>query len=188
LAFSGFSEKDGSCCEMWTVTMNEKGKPEEPRRFPNLESSIENGLQPRFSPDGRWIAYNSAVASGVPQIYVVPFPGPGGKWQVTADGGLEPRWSKNGHEIFYVTGSSVIAVPYSVDKNSFQLGKPEKLFDGVELRAPFTSYDVMPDGQHFVMFQFAGGRLALLSQPTVVLNWLDEVRKQVAAGQAEGGK
>jgi len=188
LAFYGFSEKDGSCCEMWTLTMNEQGKPEEPRRFPNQESSIENGLLPRFSPDGHWVAYTSAVASGVPQIYVVPFPGPGGKWQVTADGGLEPRWSKNGHEIFYVTGSSVIAVPYSVEKNSFQLGKPEKLFDGVELRAPFTSYDVMPDGQHFVMFQFAGGRLALLSQPTVVLNWLEEVRRQVAAGQGEAGR
>jgi hypothetical protein len=46
----------------------------------------------------------------------------------------------------------------------------------------------MPDGQHFVMFQFAGGRLALLSQPTVVLNWLEEVRKQVAAGQSNAGK
>jgi serine/threonine protein kinase/Tol biopolymer transport system component len=187
LAIYGFSEKDGSCCEMWTVTMNEKGKPQEPRRFPFQESSIENGILPRFSPDGHWVAYVSTEL-GIPQVYVVPFPGSGGKWQVSADGGSEPRWSKTGHEIFYVRGSSVIAVPYSVEKNSFQLGKPEKLFDGVELRAPFTSYDVMPDGQHFVMFQFAGGRSALLSQPTVVLNWFDEARKQVAAGQGDAGK
>jgi hypothetical protein len=50
------------------------------------------------------------------------------------------------------------------------------------------SYDVMPDGQHFVMFQFAGGRAAPTSEPTVALNWLDQVRQLVAAGQSNASK
>ena len=188
LAFYRFSEKDGSCCEIWTLTIGKNGKPEEPRRF--LEGSTGAAFQPRFSPDGRWLAYFS-LESGVPQVYVVPSSGSGGKWQISTDGGVEPQWSKTGHELFYVLsgGGALLAVPYAVDKNSFQPGKPEVLFtDKFEVRAPFTSYDVTPDGQHFVVFQFAGGRSAPSSAPTVVLNWLDEVRRQVAAGQSDAAK
>jgi len=128
--------------------------------------------------------------AGVPQIYVVPFPGPGGKWQISTDAGVEPRWSKTGHELFYVDGtSSLIAVPYSVEKNSFQPGKPQMLFPNrLEMRAPFPSYDVTPDGQHFVVFQFAGGKIAAISQPTVILNWIDQVRQLVTSGQSEAQK
>jgi eukaryotic-like serine/threonine-protein kinase len=188
LAFYQLSDKDG-CCIIWTLTMDEKGKPGEPRRFLDQASDGKARL-PQFSPDGRWLSYDSRE-SGVPQVYVVPFSGGGGKWQISTDGGRESRWSKTGHELFYVTltGQSLISVPYSVDKTSFQPGKPELLFaDRFEMRVPFTSYDVMPDSQHFVMFQFAGGRAASSSAPTVVLNWLDEVRRQVAAAQSDAGK
>jgi serine/threonine protein kinase/Tol biopolymer transport system component len=185
LAFLRLSGKDGSCCEIWTLTVNEKGKPEEPRPFP----AVGRGFGASFSPDGRWLAYTS-VESGIPQIYVVPFPGPGGKWQVSTDGGVDVRWSKSGHELFYTNSSALIAVPYSVEKNSFQPGKPEKLFgeDRFEMRAPLASYDVTLDGQHFVMFQLTGGRMAAASGPTVVLNWIDQTRRLVAAGQGESGK
>jgi eukaryotic-like serine/threonine-protein kinase len=188
LAFYQLSDKDG-CCIIWTLTMDGKGKPEEPRRFLDQASDGKARL-PQFSPDGRWMSYDSRE-SGVPQVYVVPFSGGGGKWQISNDGGRESRWSKTGHELFYVTltGQSLLAVPYSVDKNSFQPGKPELLFaDRFEMRVPFTSYDVMPDSQHFVMFQFAGGRVASSSAPTVVLNWLEEVRRQVAAAQSDAAK
>ncbi len=182
LAFQRLSEKDGSCCEIWTVTLDEKGKPGEPRRFPG----VATGFGPSFSPDGRWLAYTS-LESGIIQIYVVPFPGPGGKWQISTDSGVDVRWSKSGHELFYLTGGdALIGVPYSVEKNSFQPGKPEKLFEGnrFEMRAPLGSYDVTSDGQHFVMFQLTGGRMAAASGPTVALNWIDQVRQLVAAGQS----
>jgi len=181
LAFQRLSEKDGSCCEIWTVTVDEKGKPGEPRRFPG----VATGFGASFSPDGRWLAYTS-LESGNIQIYVVPFPGPGGKWQVSTDAGVDARWSKNGHELFYLTGGELMGVPYSVEKNSFQPGKPEKLFEGnhFEMRAPLGSYDVTSDGQHFVMFQLTGGRTAAASGPTVALNWMDQVRQLVAAGQS----
>jgi serine/threonine-protein kinase len=188
LAFMQLSEKDGSCCEMWTLAIDENGKPQEPRRF--LEGNGK-ARQPQFSPDGRWVSYVS-WESGAAQIYVVPFSVPGGKWQISTDAGVEPHWSKTGHELFYAGGASgraLVGVPYSVDKDSFQPGKPEVLFaDRFEMRAPFTSYDATPDGQHFAMFQFTGGRAAPTSLPSVVLNWLDQVRQQVAVGQSDGGK
>jgi serine/threonine protein kinase/Tol biopolymer transport system component len=184
LAFQRLAEKDGSCCELWTVTLDEKGKPGEPRRFPG----VGTGFGASFSPDGRWLAYTS-LESGNIQIYVVPFPGPGGKWQISTDAGVDARWSKSGHELFYTNTSALIAVPYSVDKNSFQPGKPEKLFENrFEMRAPLASYDVTPDGQHFVMFQLIGGRTAAVSGPTVALNWIDQVRQLVAAGQSDAAK
>jgi hypothetical protein len=82
-----------------------------------------------------------------------------------------------------------MAEPYSVEKNSFQPGQPAKLFqDRFELRAPVGAYDVTLDGQHFVMFQLAGDRMTAPSGPTVVLNWIDQARQMVAAGQGESGK
>jgi Tol biopolymer transport system component len=189
LAFYQLSEKDGSCCELWTLSIDEKGKPQEPRRFFQQESNGK-ARHPQFSPDGRWLSYMS-WESGLAQVYVVPFSGAVGKWQISTNGGMEAHWSKTGHELFYISanGSTLMSVPYSVDKNSFQPGNPQELFtDRFEPRAPFMSYDVMPDGQHFVMFQFAGGRAASTAQPTVALNWLAQVRQLVAAGQNDASK
>jgi serine/threonine protein kinase/Tol biopolymer transport system component len=179
LAFQRLSTKDGGCCEIWTVTMDEAGKPGEPHQFPG----VARGFAPAFSPDGHWMAYTSPE-SGLPQIFVVPFPGPGGKWQVSIGGGFDSRWSKGGHELFYMNGRALVAVPYSVEKGTFQPGKPEELFsDRFEMRAPLSSYDVTADGQHFVMLQLTGGRTAAASGPTVVLNWIDQARQLVSAGQ-----
>jgi len=176
---------DGACCDIWTLRMGENGKPEEPRLFADVSRVTSVALpEPEFSPDGHWLAYTSAE-SGVSQIYVVPFPGPGGKWQISTDGGAEPRWSRNGHELFYINNGQLVAVTYAVEKNSFQAGKPQVLFESrFEMRAPYTSFDVAGDGQHFVAFQFDGGKPVARAAPTVVLNWLDEVRRQVADGQS----
>ena len=59
-----------------------------------------NETAPRFSPDGRWLAYISDE-SGRFEIYVQPYPGPGGKWQISTEGGTEPVWNPNGRELFY---------------------------------------------------------------------------------------
>jgi serine/threonine protein kinase/Tol biopolymer transport system component len=184
LAFQRLSAKDGGCCEIWTVTVDEAGKPGEPHQLPG----VARGFAPAFSPDGHWMAYTSPE-SGLPQIFVVPFPGPGGKWQVSTGGGFDSRWSKSGHELFYMNGRALIAVPYSVEKGTFQPGKPEELFsDRFEMRAPLSSYDVTADGQHFVMLQLTGGRTAAASGPTVALNWIDQARQLVAAGQNDASK
>ena len=184
LAFQRLSGKDGSCCEIWALPVDEAGKPGEAHEVPG----VGRGFAPALSPDGHWLAYTSPE-SGTVQIFVVPFPGPGGKWQISTGSGFDPRWSKSGHELFYLDGRALIAVPYSVEKGSFQPGKPEELFsDRFEMRAPLGSYDVTPDGQHFVMLQLTGGRTAAASGPTVVLNWIDQARQLVAAGQNDSAK
>jgi Tol biopolymer transport system component len=188
LAFLRTSEITGACCNIWTMRIGDDGKAQEAQPFTDATSSasdVENG--PAFSPDGHWLAYSSFV-SGLPQIFVAPYPGPGGRVQVSTEGGIEPRWSKNGHELFYIHATAgLMAVPYAVDKNVFQPGKAQILFGRLfEPRAPYSSYDVTPDGQHFVMLQVNGTRASGKVEPTVVLNWLGEVRRQVAAGQ--GGR
>jgi len=179
------SQKGGGCCDMWTMRLGDNGQPEAPQRFrDDTRITAVNLPDPQFSPDGRWIAFSSAD-SGAPQIYVVPFPGPGGKWQISTDGGSEPRWSKNGHELFFVHNSSLFAVSYSAEKDSFQAGIPKLLFESkFEIRAPYTSVDVVPDGQHFAAFQFEGGKPSTQPDPTVVLNWLPEVRRQLSSAQS----
>jgi eukaryotic-like serine/threonine-protein kinase len=83
----------------------------------------------RFSPDGHWIAYDSRE-SGRDEIYVRPYPGPGGKWQVSTDGGTEVVWNRNGRELFYRSGTKMMAVEVNTVP-TFSAGKPTQLFDGL---------------------------------------------------------
>ncbi len=188
LAFLRLSELDGACCDAWTMHFDESGKPQAPTLVADVSRGKSASLaEPEFSPDGRWIAYSSAD-SGPPQVYVVPFPQSGGKWQISTDGGSEPRWSKTGHEIFYTKGTDIFAVPYTVEKNSFVAGKPQPVFSRIAMRFPYTGFDVTADGQHIVAFQFDGNEKYARPEPTVVINWIDEVRRQVASSQASSPK
>jgi hypothetical protein len=83
---------------------------------------------------------------------------------------------------------SIFAVPYTVEKNSFVAGKPQLLFDSIAMRFPYSAFDVAADGQHIVAFQFEGGKKRFRTEPAVVLNWLDEVRRQVASDQTAAVK
>ncbi|MGA8036227.1 MAG: protein kinase [Candidatus Acidiferrales bacterium] len=193
LAFKRLSPTDGSCCEIWTLTVDSNGKPSEPRMFLGANSPSDRNARattvdyPEFSADGRWIAF-TGQQGGAPEVYVVPYPGPGGKWQVSPEMGWEARWGKDGREIFYATAGQMLSVPYTVQNGAFQAGKPEVLFqDRFEMRVPFPSFDVSPDGQRFVVFQSAGGRISS-SAPSVVLNWMNQVRAQVDSAQGEGTK
>src|SRR5256885_14544622 len=67
-----------------------------------------------FSPDGRWLAYTSNE-SGRPEVYVQPFPGPGGKWQISTEGGAEPLWNHNSRELFYRIGKKMMSVQIATE-------------------------------------------------------------------------
>jgi len=132
-----------------------------------------------FSPDGNWIAYGSD-ASGGWEVYVQPYPGPGGVVRVSTDGGTEPLWAPSGQELFYrdLTGRHVYAV--SVDIGSeLQLGMPTLLFEG-EFRSGGRygrSYDVTPDGRRFLMLE----QPPLPPNPTqliVVDGWFHELERK----------
>ena len=189
LAFYEFSAKTGGCCEIGTLPVNSTGEPGEAKVLFG-QGGVNGDSYPEISPDGRWMAYDSSE-SGTPQVYVVPLSGSGGKWQVSVASGLFPRWSKTGHELFFVgennvsTSTAMIAeVPYTVQGNSFQPGKPEVLFQGgFEMTFPNPNYDVAPDGKHFAMLVPASGDSSSSAAPTVVINWFARVARLVAAGQ-----
>ena len=114
------------------------------------------------------------------EVYVQPFPGRGGTFQVSSGGGRNPRWSPAGGELFYRSGNRMFAVSYSATGDAFQVEAPRELFRGNFLTED-RSYDVFPDGEHFVMLQpAAGGGVA----PTeaVVLNWFEELERLVPTG------
>jgi eukaryotic-like serine/threonine-protein kinase len=121
--------------------------PLEGERKPSL--LLERGTAGKLSPDGRWLAYISAE-SGTLQVYVVPFGGGKGKWQVSANGGELPRWSTDGKELYYMDLTfNLLAVPVTSADSAPQFGAAEKLVS--TWSAPQVFYDVSPDGQKFLL-------------------------------------
>jgi len=138
---------------------------------------------PMFSPDGRWMAYISNE-SGRYEVYVQPYPGPGGKYQISTEGGTEPAWNRNGKELFYRSGDKMMAVDI-VTQPSFAAGTSRVLFEGRYEVAPFpiTNYDVSPDGQRFLMLKPVEQTGAAPAQINVVLNWFEELKRRVPVGK-----
>ncbi len=141
-----------------------------------------NESAPRFSPDGRWLAYVSDE-SGRYEVYVQPYPGPGGKWQISTEGGSEPVWNPNGRELFYRSGDKMMAVDIATQPG-FTVGKPRMLFEGPYQLTPvtFPNYDVSPDGARFLMLKHVDQAQATPTQNNVVLNGFEELKRRVPAG------
>ena len=137
---------------------------------------------PQLSPDGRWMAYASEE-SGRREIYVQAYPGPGGRWQISNDGGNEPLWSASGRELFYRSGDRMMGVDITTE-GEFLAGKPRQLFEGSYVRAAAgyvrANYDVSPDGQRFLMLKSVEQKPAPLTQIHVVLNWSEELKRRLA--------
>jgi eukaryotic-like serine/threonine-protein kinase len=126
----------------------------------------------RLSPDGRWLAYAS-VESGQTEVYVVPFRGGQGKWQVSQSGGDRPLWGKDGKSLYYADlNYTVFAVPVKPLNDTLQFGTAEQLVSNLSSQIFF--YDVAPDGKKIL--------LNVISQQvnqsiTVVTNWAEELKK-----------
>jgi serine/threonine-protein kinase len=121
-------------------------------------------------PEGgpRWVAYTSNE-SGRSEIYVQSYPSGANRMPVSTGGGILPRWSRDGKELFYVTGDAVVAVAIRAD-GSF--GAPRRLFDRTNFyTSRFRSYEVSPDGKRFLMIQRDPGSVP--RQLNVILNWSD---------------
>ncbi len=149
---------------------------------PFLQTAF-NESAPRFSPDGHWLAYISDE-SGHFEVYVQPYPGPGSKWQISTDGGMEPMWNPNGRELFYRSGRKMMAVEIAT-QSGFAAGKPRVLFEGDYLPTPlhFPNYDVSADGQRFLMLKPGEQEAAAPTQINVVLNWFEELKRRVPTGK-----
>jgi len=137
-----------------------------------------------LSPDGRWLAYES-TETGRNEIYVRPFPDVnGGKWQVSTQGGVNPRWSGVGREIFFVDGTGrMTAATYAVTAG-FEVRERTPLFSTTDLNvyvsANYASWDVAADGSRFLMIQAGGGGDEdVTNEFVLVQNWLTEVRERL---------
>jgi eukaryotic-like serine/threonine-protein kinase len=150
--------------DLWVLPMDGAG---ERKPIPFLRTEFSQRTA-RFSPDGRWIAYQS-TESGQSEIYVRPFPPPaggGGKWMISQGGGLEPRWRRDGKELFFVaTDGQLMASEVAFSNTAFQATTPKALFKAQTVQG----WDVSADGTKF-LFPITRGETAPVPF-TVVLNW-----------------
>jgi serine/threonine protein kinase/Tol biopolymer transport system component len=133
--------------------------------------------EPHFSPDGRWLAYESSE-SGQFDVYVQPFPGPGPKVRVSPAGGGEPRWRADGKEIFYLTpDGTMMAAPIKTTATTIESGTPQLLFKTpiAAVQLTLDQYAVTSDGQRFLIQVPTGN--AGQAPITVVLNWAAGLKK-----------
>ena len=144
----------------------------DPKPFVVAQTSATED-QGQFSPDGHWIAYTSNE-TGQSEIYVIPFPlsSSGGKWMVSRGGGVQPRWRRNGKELFYISPDSKMMAVAVNSQPVFQAGTPRALFQtnivDTGIRTGPMSWDIAPDGNRFLIITEAPGDASSL---TVVLNW-----------------
>ena len=167
--------------DLWVLPMMGERKP-----FAILRSSFDE-IEGQFSPDGQWLAYASDE-SGHYEIYVQTFPEAGGKWQVSAGGGVQPRWKRDSRELYYVASDAqLMGVPIRLapDTHALAAGAPFTLFQtrlatGVNIAtAGFQAraqYAVAPDGR-FLMNITADE--AVTSPITIVQNWQKEMKRLV---------
>jgi serine/threonine protein kinase len=154
-------------------------------RKPLLQNEKLNNVQPKISPNGKWMAYASDE-SGKTEVYVRPFPDVNkGRWQISTGGGSSPLWSPNGRELFYLTNeNAVMATPVETEAN-FSPGTPKVLFQSVYAAANNTSgtpWDISPDGKRFLMIKEPGTVTPGgegLRKINIVLNWFEELKQRV---------
>ena len=174
LAYTSIGGPTLTGVRIWILPLEGK---HEPREFVRTGSLLG---QARFSPDGHWLAYASNE-SGRGEVYVEPFPGPGGKWQISTDGGNWPVWARSGRELFYLNGSKIMSVSVNIQPG-FVASTPRVLADVPLQTSSFYAangeFDVSPDGQHFLFIK-SREQNALPGEVRVVLNW-DEEWKNLA--------
>ena len=158
--------------DLWYLKRKEDGSGFEP--VPFLQTSF-NESRAQFSPNGRFVAYVSDE-SGRNEVYVRPFPGAEGKWQVSGNGGSQPRWSKDGKELFYVERDTLMAVAVATTP-SFTSGAVTRLFQDANLLGIGDfRYDVSADGRRFILKEPVAGTEEKPPSIHIVQNWYEEFR------------
>jgi serine/threonine-protein kinase len=166
--------------DIWTLPLDltdpDHPKAGKPELFLGTRANENN---PRFSPDGRWIAYASNESEHE-EVYVRPFPiGGTGKWQVSAGGGGNPFWSNNGREMFYqAPDHRIMVVDYTLSGGAFVPGKPRLWSDKRIVATSVPNLDIAPDGKHFLVFS-ASEQEQEPVHVTMWLNFFNELSKRI---------
>jgi serine/threonine-protein kinase len=175
--------RTGAAVEIWTLPLDltdpERPKPGKPEAF--LTIAVRQ-VDASFSPDGKWIAYSSNESGG-DDVFIRPFPGPGGKWRVSTAGGKFPTWSRTGRELFYFSPSDgrIMVANYTIQGESFIVTKRQVWSDRQVLLPNFIRVlDLHPDGKRFAVFprpeiEETKGNLHV----TFLLNFSDELHRRL---------
>jgi eukaryotic-like serine/threonine-protein kinase len=167
--FLVFQQAPQGTNEIWVLPLAGERKP-----FPILQAQSP-AFASAFSPNGKWLSYCSSE-SGEQKIYVVSFPEPGGKWQVSPGGGCYPRWRRDGKELFYLSADNkIVAAEVRADGSSFAVGTVNALFETRAYRSAFGGFDVTADGQRFIIPYEPGQPNVAI---TLVENWDAELKKK----------
>jgi serine/threonine-protein kinase len=134
----------------------------------------------QLSPDGRWIAFQATVSSRS-EIHVAPFPGPGPRHQVSIEGGVDPRWSRDGRELFFQQGVRLMRVGVDVGA-TFSSSAPQFVHEGRYLQSTndLTGWSITPDGSRFLRIQQVEPERAV-TRIDLVQNWFEKVRAKAAS-------
>jgi Tol biopolymer transport system component len=154
------------------IMQMEADRPETARPFAN--DTGFNELNGSFSPDGHWVAYSSNE-SGIYEVYVQAYSGPGTRSQVSVDGGVGPVWHPKGGELFYQSPTAVMAVRVA---NGLSVGPPTPVFAHPRGQRPDVDWDVAPDGQRFLVVEHGSP-----SQINLVSQWFEELKRLVPTGK-----
>ena len=172
----GDASAGSAFAELWVLPMNGTRKP---IRFLPDTSGVIPGA--RFSPDGQWVAY-PALVNGRPEIHVVRYADGSGKQQISTDGGVLPRWSRDGREIFYVALDRrwLKSRSISIQGNALRPLDERALFEIVSsgTARPRSVYDVARDGRLLVYMILPERRPKPPPDPTIVVDWLAMVRRR----------
>ena len=180
LAYNQTSPRTGQ--DIWMLPLDladpEHPKPGAPEPFVRTNADEDAAI---FSPDGRWVAYAAREAEAI-QIYVRPYPGPGGKWQVSSARGVWARWSRVNHQLLYTTSEGqLMAVDYETKGDTFIPGKPRPWTDariGSNMGRP--SFDITPDGKRLLTAVRPKDPAENGSVHVVfLLNFLEELKRRV---------
>ena len=163
--------------DIWTVSSS-GGTARRLTSHPGLE------LTPKFSPDGRWVVFTSDE-SGREEVFVVPFPGPGGRIPISNEGGTAPRWGRDGTEIFYMGPRlTLMAVAVNGQNPEFEVRTVTRLFEAVfrtenyQGYGPGSVYDVALDGQRFLTNLVTATEQPAETPLTIVTNWTSSLRAE----------
>ncbi|MBN2318797.1 MAG: serine/threonine-protein kinase [Acidobacteria bacterium] len=161
--------------DLWALPMT--GSEHQPILIANTSFEELNG---QFSPDAHWVAYQSNE-SGMYEIYVQPFPGPGTKKTVSIGGGTQPRWNPEGNEIYYIAPDDMLmAVPIHIAGNNVSVEDPIPLFPSRIPREGYmdimrAQYDISPDGRRFLINTNVDNSAP--SPITIVTNWTQSLNR-----------
>ena len=174
LAFSQADPTNG--WDLWLLSLSDR------RATPFLQTRF-NDRQAMFSPEGQWVAYTSDE-SGHDEVYVRPFPGPGSRSAVSVGGGSDPRWRRDGRELFYRNGETVMSSG-TITGAHFSATAPRRSVARLNRSSSGPGgfdYDVAPDGRRFVGMMNRGVATTV-PELHVILNWFKELNQKVSRDQ-----